>query len=83
MKEQIKLKFINVYKLSLAVEDIKDDEALFGPNSPYGLDSMDVLLFVNELKKTYGLVYSTLDTESFKTINKIITFIEKQKEEIK
>jgi len=83
MKEEIKLKFINVYKLSLSVEDIKDDEDLFGPNSPYGLDSMDVLAFVNELKKAYGLVYSALDTESFKTINKISTFIENQKAEVK
>ncbi|MDF1999841.1 MULTISPECIES: acyl carrier protein [Peribacillus] len=79
MKKQIKLKFIEVYNMSDSLDDIKDDEDLFGQHSPYGLDSMDVLLFINELKKDFDLEYKSIDTESFKTINNIVAFVEKQK----
>ena len=79
MKEKIKEKFIEVYKMDIKPEELLDDSYLFGPDSVYGIDSMDVLVFINELKKEFGLEYSTLDTDSFMTINNIISFIEKQK----
>ncbi|WP_231620164.1 MULTISPECIES: acyl carrier protein [Fictibacillus] len=81
MKEKIKLKFISSYKLSLTPDEIDDDAALFGVNSPYGLDSMDVLFFINHVKQDYELELGAIDTESFKTVNNIVNFIEKQAQE--
>lgn len=79
MKEKIKQLFIQVFNLDLTVEEIKDNEDLFGVFSSYDLDSMDVLTFINELKKEYELNYGSLNPDSFKTINNIVDFVEKQK----
>lgn len=37
--------------MDIKPEELLDDSYLFGPDSVYGLDSMDVLVFINELKK--------------------------------
>lgn len=79
MKTQIKQKFIEVYKLPLTIEEVDDNTHLFGPDSPYELDSMDVLLFINVLKEAFSLNYNQIDTDAFKTINNIVKFIESQK----
>jgi len=79
MKDQIKTKFIEVYKMTISNKEIEDDVDLFGPESPYGLDSMDVLIFINEIKKEFNLKYNHINTDSFKTVNNIVEFINSQK----
>ena len=75
MKKQIKEKFIEVYEMSIPISEVMDDVDLFGPESPYGLDSMDVLLFINEIKKEFKLEYNHINTDCFKTVNNIVEFI--------
>ncbi|QPQ32776.1 acyl carrier protein [Lysinibacillus sp. JNUCC 51] len=79
MKDQIKTKFIEVYKMNISNKEIEDNVDLFGPESPYGLDSMDVLVFINEIKKEFNLEYNHINTDCFKTVNNIVEFINSQK----
>ncbi|MGD7048773.1 acyl carrier protein [Rossellomorea marisflavi] len=81
MKQAIKEEFVQSYNLSVTPEEIQDDVHLFGEKSPYGLDSMDVLLFVNLMKKKFDLQLEAINTTSFQTVNNIVEFIEKQKQE--
>lgn len=80
MKNLIKQKFVENYNLEVSIEEIHDNVDLFGEESPYGLDSMDVLLFINILKKEFNLKIGAINTDSFKTINNIVALIEKQEE---
>ncbi|CAM5796643.1 MULTISPECIES: acyl carrier protein [Brevibacillus] len=79
IKQTVREKFLETYKLNVSLEEVKDDQPLFGPDSPYGLDSMDVLMFINLIKKEYDLDIGAVNTDTFKTINSIVAFIEKQK----
>lgn len=81
MKQAIKEEFVQSYNLSVTPEEIQDDVHLFGEKSPYGLDSMDVLLFINLMKKKFDLQLEAINTTSFQTVNNIVAFIEKQKQE--
>ncbi|KON84873.1 acyl-carrier protein [Rossellomorea marisflavi] len=81
MKQAIKEEFVQSYNLSVTPEEIQDDVHLFGEKSPYGLDSMDVLLFINLMKKKFDLQLEAINTTSFQTVNNIVEFIEKQKQE--
>ena len=51
--------------LQIPIEEISDDQALFGPGS-LGLDSVDALQLVVALDKNYGL--KVPDPEAAKTI---------------
>lgn len=51
--------------LQIPIEEISDDQALFGPGS-LGLDSVDALQLVVALDKTYGL--KVPDPEAAKNI---------------
>lgn len=79
VKTRIKEMYLELYKISIPVEELEDDAELFGPESPFGLDSMDVLMFINELKNEFGLEYNQINTDSFKTVDNIAQFIESQK----
>lgn len=79
MKTKIKEKYLKLYEISIPVEELENDVELFGPESPFGLDSMDVLKFINELKTEFELEYNDINTDSFKTIDNIVKFIESQK----
>ncbi|MDA5111059.1 MULTISPECIES: acyl carrier protein [Brevibacillus] len=79
IKQKVREKFLEAYKLNVSWEDVNDDQVLFGPDSPYGLDSMDVLMFINLIKKEFDLDIGAVNTDTFKTINSIVAFIEKQK----
>lgn len=78
MKEQLKTLFIKVFNLNINTYEVEDHEDLFGPGSNFDLDSMDVLSFINELKKEYDLNLGALNPDSFKTIASIEEFIVKQ-----
>ncbi|USG66598.1 acyl carrier protein [Brevibacillus ruminantium] len=79
IKEKVREKFLEAYKLNVSQEEVKDDQALFGPDSPFGLDSMDVLLFINTIKKEFDLDIGAVNTDTFKTIDSIAAFVEQQK----
>jgi acyl carrier protein len=53
-KEEIKRLMVENLMLQIAPEDIRNDQALFGPDS-LGLDSVDALQLVVALDKQYGL----------------------------
>ncbi len=78
-KLDIKKKLVEAHNLSVAPEEIGDDVDLFGESSSFGLDSMDVLLFINQLKLDFELSIDTINTESFKTVNNIVAFLDEQK----
>lgn len=54
LKAEIKRLMVENLMLQLGVEDIADDQLLFGPGS-LGLDSVDALQLVVALDKNYGL----------------------------
>lgn len=54
LKEQIKTLMVENLMLQVTAADIRDDQALFGPES-LGLDSVDALQLVVALDKTFGL----------------------------
>ncbi|EMA6342442.1 acyl carrier protein [Bacillus cytotoxicus] len=79
IKLQIKEKLVEMYKISINPAEIDNEMPLFGKDSPYGLDSMDVLTFINVLKKDYELNIGAVDMSVFRTINSIVKYIEEQK----
>jgi acyl carrier protein len=54
LKADIKKMLVEDLMLKIGVEEIADDQPLFGPRS-LGLDSVDALQLVVALDKTYGL----------------------------
>lgn len=54
LKKQIKRMLVDNLMLRITAEEIRDDQALFGPGS-MGLDSVDALQIVVALDKNYGL----------------------------
>ena len=54
LKKQIKALMVENLMLQISVEEINDDQPLFGPGS-VGLDSVDALQLVVTLDKNYGL----------------------------
>ncbi|CAM4056833.1 acyl-carrier protein [Bacillus manliponensis] len=80
IKLKVKEKLVEMYEMPVSLEEIQNDVPLFGKDSPYGLDSMDVLLFINALKKEYDLDLGVVDMDVFKTIDSIVKYIVEQKE---
>ncbi len=54
IKQDIKRLMVENLMLQISVEEISDDQLLFGPGS-LGLDSVDALQLVVALDKAYGL----------------------------
>jgi acyl carrier protein len=54
IKKQIKALMVENLMLQVTADEIKDDQALFGPES-LGLDSVDALQLVVALDKNFGL----------------------------
>jgi acyl carrier protein len=65
LKRDIKKMLVENCMLQIPVEQIGDDQALFGPGS-LGLDSVDALQLVVALDKNYGL--KVPDPEAAKAI---------------
>jgi len=57
LKSEIKRMLVDDLMLKIGVEEIGDDQPLFGPRS-LGLDSVDALQLVVALDKNYGLKIS-------------------------
>lgn len=54
LKERIKVLMVENLMLQVTAAEIRDDQALFGPES-LGLDSVDALQLVVALDKNFGL----------------------------
>ena len=54
LRSEIKKMLVENCMLQIPIEEISDDQALFGPGS-LGLDSVDALQLVVALDKNYGL----------------------------
>ncbi|MBN6886071.1 acyl carrier protein [Cytobacillus horneckiae] len=74
IKEKVIELFAEVYGVNLK-EDIDGDTILFGPDSPYNLDSMDVLRIISILKDEYKLEINAMQITNFNTLNKMVDFI--------
>lgn len=78
LKYELKKLIIEECEKDCNIEDIKDDELLFGPESVLELDSMDALQISMALHKKYGL--KTTDSKELKkimvSINTLAEYIE-------
>uniref|UniRef100_UPI004047A460 acyl carrier protein n=1 Tax=Aliarcobacter sp. TaxID=2321116 RepID=UPI004047A460 len=78
LKYELKKLIIEECEKECEVEDIKDDELLFGPQSVLELDSMDALQISMALHKKYGL--KTTDSKELRkimvSINTLADYIE-------
>lgn len=66
LKHELKKLIIEECEKDCNIEDIKDDEALFGPDSILELDSMDALQISMAINKKYGL--KTTDSKELRKI---------------
>ena len=76
LRQEIKRMLVENLMLQITVEEIGDEQALFGPGS-LGLDSVDALQIVVALDKNYGLKIANPETArevllSVKTIHAAI-----------
>lgn len=78
LKYELKQLIIDECEKECTPEEIKNDEALFGPDSILELDSMDALQISMALHKKYGL--KTTDSKKLKkimlSINTLADYIE-------
>ncbi len=65
LRSEIKKMLVENCMLQIPIDEIRDDQALFGPGS-LGLDSVDALQLVVALDKNYGL--KVADPEAAKAI---------------
>ena len=79
-KTELKGRIIKLLKLDdVSVEDIKDDDLLFGDGLE--LDSIDILELAILLDEKYGISIKNIerDKEVFSSINKIAEYISSRK----
>ncbi|OYD09617.1 acyl carrier protein [Paludifilum halophilum] len=77
-EQKMKELFVKTYELDMKPEEIESNQVLFGPESSFGLDSIDVLRFISALKDEYQLQLGSIRTDTFKNIEAITQFVEKQ-----
>jgi acyl carrier protein len=77
LKQRIKALLVENLMLQIRAEEIKDDQALFGPGS-LGLDSVDALQLVVALDKTFGLKIPTpaAAREILKNVDTIVAAVQ-------
>jgi acyl carrier protein len=77
LKQRIKALLVENLMLQIHAEEIKDDQALFGPGS-LGLDSVDALQLVVALDKTFGLKIPTpaAAREILQNVNTIVAAVQ-------
>ena len=74
LKYELKKLIIEECEKECDIDDIKDDEALFGPDSILELDSMDALHISMAILKKYGL--KTTDSKELRKIMQSINSLE-------
>lgn len=74
LKNELKKLIIDECEKECNIEDISDDDILFGPDSKLELDSMDALQISMALNKKYGL--KTTDSKELRKIMQSINSLE-------
>lgn len=74
-EREVKKAYVELFDLEVDPEGIGSDEELFGPQCVHGIDSMDVLRFLADLRSRYGLDVSEIATETFRTPGSIAAFL--------
>ncbi|PTM58835.1 acyl carrier protein [Desmospora activa] len=77
-EQRMKELFVQTYEMDIKPEEIESNQVLFGPESSFSLDSMDVLRFISVLKDEYNLQLGSVRTDTFKSIQSITQFVEEQ-----
>lgn len=77
LRQQIREILVSNLMLQMAIEELRDDQALFGPGS-LGLDSVDALQLVVALDKHFGLKISdqAKAKEILANLNSIVAAVE-------
>lgn len=77
LRQRVKKMMVENLMLQISADEIKDDQALFGPGS-LGLDSVDALQLVVGLDKTFGLKIPTpaAAREILKNVNTIVAAVQ-------
>ena len=81
LKEELKSQIIEQLNLEdLTVEDIKNEQPLFGEGG-IGLDSIDALEFIVLLEQQYGIKIANPEEgrEIFHSVDSLASFIEKNR----
>jgi acyl carrier protein len=78
LKRELKELIIEECDLDITVDDIGDDDTLFGTDSPIGLDSVDALQISIAVQNKYGVVItdSKVLRRVMKTINTFADYIQ-------
>ena len=78
LKKELKELIIIECDLDITIDDIKDDDTLFGSDSPIGLDSVDALQISIAVQNKYGVVItdSKVLRRVMKTINTFADYIQ-------
>lgn len=78
LKTELKELIITECDLDISVEEIGDDDTLFGSDSPIGLDSVDALQVSIAVQNKYGAVItdSKVLRRVMKTINTFADYIQ-------
>ena len=81
LNKEIKQMLLDNLMLKISLDEIGDDQPLFGPES-LGLDSVDALQLVVALDKNYGLKLTDADTtrKILHTVNTIAAAVSKAKQ---
>lgn len=74
-EDEVKKIYVELFELDIDPGSITTDEELFGPQCVHGIDSMDVLRFLAELRGRYDLDVSEIATETFRTTGSIANFL--------
>ncbi|MDG4830821.1 acyl carrier protein [Solwaraspora sp. WMMD1047] len=75
VEQQVRTIFASVYAIDRPAEGIDLDEPLFGPESAFGLDSLDTLRFIAALQDAYRFDVGACGTDTFRTIRSISDFV--------
>ena len=80
LKAELKRMVVDNLMLQVTVEEIQDDQPLFGPGS-LGLDSVDALQLVVALDKNYGLKIAdpAAAKETLANVNSIVAAVSKHR----
>jgi acyl carrier protein len=78
LKRELKELIIEECDLDITIDDIGDDDTLFGTDSPIGLDSVDALQISIAVQNKYGVVItdSKVLRRVMKTINTFADYIQ-------
>lgn len=74
-ESEIKKAYVELFELEVEPESISSDQELFGPQCDFGIDSMDVLRFLADMRQRYDLDISEIATETFRTTGSIARFL--------